>query len=110
MLGAVCGLGEECEGKTVLEYVSALGDDLLVLLHGSISIADTEDGEHLEEGEYLLHEGFAEDIGTGHEDGGAIHRTQDDQRVEQCAGVVTADDDGSVLGQVLFALDDQAAC
>ena len=91
------------------QHFTTLGYNLLVLLHGSDAIADAEDGQHAEEGEHLLQEGLAEDVGTGHEDGATVHRTQDDQGVEQCAGVVAADDDGSILGEVFFASNRQTA-
>ena len=93
----------------MLEYLDALGDNLLVLLDGCIPVADTEDGEHLEEGEGLKQQRTTEDVGTGHEDGGTILHTQDSQCIEQGTGVVTTDDDGSVVGKILLALDYQSA-
>ena len=66
----------------MLEDVSTFRDDLLILIHSSVSVTDAEDGEHLEEGKYLLQEGLAEDVCSGHEDRSAIHRTEDDQWVE----------------------------
>ena len=80
------------------QHLAALSDNLLVLLHGSNAIADTEDGEHFQKGKHLLQEGLAEDVGTGHEDCGAIHGTQDNQWVEQRTRVVGTDDDGAIFG------------
>ena len=93
----------------MLEDVSTLRDDLLILLHSSVSVTDAEDWEHLEEGKYLLQEGLAEDVCSGHEDRSAVHRTEDDQWVEQCACVVTSDDDSAVFGEILLASHYQSA-
>ena len=93
----------------MVQHLTTLGDDLLILLHGSDAIANAEDREHLQKGKHLLQEGLAEDVGTGHEDGATVHRTQDDQGVEQCAGVVAAYDDSPILGEVFFTLDCQTA-
>ena len=109
VLGTVCGLGEEGQRVAVAEHIDALAYDFLVLLHGGIAIADAVDGKHLEEGEHLLQEGAAEDVGTRHEDGGAVHRAEYHQGVEQRIGVVATDDDGPVLGQVFLASHDKAA-
>ena len=63
----------------------------------------------IEKREHLLQEGLAEDVGAGHEDRIAIHGAEDDQRVEQRTGVVAADDDGSVFGNIFFTLDRKSA-
>ena len=86
------------------QHLAALSDNLLVLLHGSNAIADTEDGEHFQKGKHLLQEGLAEDVGTGHEDRSAILCAQDDQWVEQCTSVVATNDDCAIFGQILLAL------
>ena len=93
----------------MLQYIATLGNDLLILLYGSVAVADAEDREHTKEGEHLLQEGLAEDVGASHEDGGAIHSTQDNQRVEQCTGMVASDDYCSIFRQVLLASDRQTS-
>ena len=109
MLGAMCRFGKECQGEVVLQHLYALGDNLLILLHGSYTITDAEDGEHLQKGKHFLQQGLAEDVGTRHEDRSAIHSTQDDQWVEQRIGVVATDDDSPIFGQIFFAFYCQTA-
>jgi hypothetical protein len=108
MLGTVRCLGKESQRIVMLEHLDTFGDYLFVLFNGCISVADTEDGQHLEEGKGLKQQRAAEDVGTGHEDGGTILRTQDGQRIEQGAGMVATDNNGTILGQVLLAFDHQS--
>ena len=92
----------------MLQYIATLGNDLLILLYGSVAVADAEDREHTKEGEHLLQEGLAEDVGAGHKDGAAILCSQDNQRVEQSAGMVTTDDNCSIFGQILLTFYHEA--
>ena len=93
----------------MFKHLDTFGDYLFVLFNGCISVADTEDGQHLEEGKGLKQQRAAEDVGTGHEDGATVHGAQDDQGVEQCAGVVAADDDGTIFRQVLLTFHYETA-
>ena len=93
----------------MLKHVATLGDNLFVLLHGSIAITNAENGQHSAKGEHLLQEGLAKDVGTSHKDGRTIHHAQNHQRVKQSTRMITADDDGTILRQVLLTLNSQTA-
>ena len=109
MLGTMFCLGKERQRIVVVEHLHAFADNLFVLLYRGKAVADTENGQHLQKGEGLLQQRPAEDVRTGHEYGGAVHGTQYHQCVQQCAGVVAADDDGAVFGNIFFTLDRKSA-